>query len=84
MSADLLRKAATVEREEWGPWLQSFRRAAAVHMALADWLDDIAAGWVWDEHPDDVETPDGWPLTLDESMDRHALTVARLIVGEGA
>jgi hypothetical protein len=55
-----------------------------VGLALAKWLDDIAAGWIWDENPEDIVTPDGWPLTLDESMDKHALTLARLIVGGDA
>ena len=125
MSAELLRRAATILRERAeaatpGPWKQTdgFRshdddRAyvvptgrevhyvcaggvlgvdedapyiATMHpgvgLAIAKWLEDVAAGWMWDADPDDIQTPDGWPLTLDESMDSHALTVALLIVGE--
>ena len=52
-----------------------------VGLALAEWLDAVAIAWVWDEHPDDVETPDGWPLTLEESVDTIPLKIARLVNG---
>jgi hypothetical protein len=64
----------------WGTYYATMH--PGVGLALAKWLDDIAAGWIWDENPEDIVTTDGWPLTLDESMDKHALTLARLIVGD--
>lgn len=41
MSAELLRRAAQAERDEWAADVNSkpFRHAAAVHLAVADWLD---------------------------------------------
>ncbi|WP_330473789.1 hypothetical protein [Terrabacter sp. C0L_2] len=81
MTAELLRDAAEVLRERANSVRRPFGPQEKVDTALAKWLDDIAAGWVWDEDPEDIETPDGWPLTLEESMDSHALTIARLILG---
>ena len=117
MSADVLRQAAEILREQaasatqgqWhadgsevgslfvglGIWADVVSDAEArpqdatyiatmhpgVGLALAKWLDDIAAGWIWDDDPEDVETPDGWPVTLEESMDSHALAVACLVLG---
>jgi hypothetical protein len=45
MSADELRRAAEAERREWGGDLNArlWPSASALHLALADWLDDAAA-----------------------------------------
>ena len=51
----------------------------AVALAVADWLDATAAGWPWD---DEVTDYDGNPLTLAESVDSHALAVARAYLGQ--
>jgi len=37
--ADELRAAATQERDEWGGWANH----AAIHLALANWLDHTAS-----------------------------------------
>jgi hypothetical protein len=52
MSADELRKAVALAREEWqsettGP----FRHAAQRHLAVADWLEDIATRHAADPEP---------------------------------
>ena len=75
MSADELRQAAETLRDPYRC------NTAEYEPALADWLEAVAISWVWDEHPDDVETPDGWPLTLEESIDTIPLKIARLING---
>ena len=130
MSADLLRRAATVLRERAedatpGEWI-SFGRSigvtvkgctcagpipgypqheswcgtdgpivdgtepdiayiATMHpgvgLVLAKWLDDLAAGWPWDEDGEGCVWDDGTPLHLDESVDSYGVTIARLIVG---
>lgn len=55
MSANLLRNAAEKEREEWGGAENARRypQSSAIHLALAEWLDDHAldhdcyeCGWV--------------------------------------
>ena len=51
-----------------------------VGLALAKWLDDLAAGWQWDEG-EPVYDPGGHEITLDESMDTHPLAIADLILG---
>jgi hypothetical protein len=51
-----------------------------VGLALADWLDEIAAGWMWDDEGAACDW-DGMPLKLDEAVDSHAVKVARLILG---
>ena len=124
MSADLLRKAATILRDRAtssffsspGPWKSMHHGVATddgqwvctvsstlgkyepeamnrhyiatmhpgVGLALADWLEGIAAGWPWDGEVPGVVDWDGDRLLLANSLDSHALTVARLIVGEGA
>jgi hypothetical protein len=73
MSADELRQAAWVLRD---------RNTNAHDLALADWLDDIAAGWMWDGEEPNVVDFDGDHLTLEESLDMHAVKIARLINGE--
>ena len=52
-----------------------------VGLALAKWLDDVAAGWPWDDDGEGGIWDDGMPMRLDESQDSHALALARLIVG---
>lgn len=52
-----------------------------VGLALAKWLQDIAAGWAWDEEEPGVTDYDGWPITLEDSLDSHALAVADAILG---
>jgi hypothetical protein len=54
-----------------------------VGLALADWLDDIAAGWMWDDDGAACDW-DGMPLKLDEAVDSHAVKVARLILGRAS
>ena len=53
-----------------------------VGLALARWLDDVAAAWPWDHEP--VLDYDGDVIKLEESMDSHALKIARLINGGAA
>ena len=78
MSSQELRQAAETLRDP-------IRCNTPVYEAvLADWLEAVSITWVWDEHPDDVETPDGWPLTLDDSTDTFPLKIARLINGGAA
>lgn len=78
MSADELRQAAWVLRDP-------IRCNTNTHdAALADWLDDIAAGWMWDGEEPGVVDFDGDRLTLEESLDMHAVKVARLINNEVA
>ena len=83
MSADLLRQAVEVERAEWGSEesRRTYPTSSAIHLALARWLEDLAAGWPWDDEEPGVVDWDGDRLTLDESLDSHALAIARLIVG---
>jgi hypothetical protein len=57
------------------------RMHPGVGLALADWLDDIAAGWMWDDEEPGVVDFDGDRLTFEESLDTRALTLARLING---
>jgi len=82
MSAAELRQAAQAERREWGGQqnVRNFPTSSAIHLALAAWLDDIAAGWPWDGL-EPVLDWDGDTLTLEGSLDSHALKVARLING---
>lgn len=51
-----------------------------VALALADWLDDLAAGWPWDDDGTCV-WDDGTPMRLEESPDTHALAVADAVLG---
>lgn len=51
-----------------------------VALALADWLDDLAAGWPWDDDGTCV-WDDGTPMRLEESPDTYALAVADEILG---
>jgi hypothetical protein len=77
MSADELRQAAKVLR-------YPYRCNTPVYeSALANWLDDVAAGWQWDDGQEVLDA-DGFPLALGESMDSHALKIARLINGGAA
>ena len=52
-----------------------------VGLALADWLDDVAAGWVWDEDGEGGVWDDGMPMALSQSLDWHAARIADLILG---
>ena len=51
-----------------------------VALALAGWLDDLAAGWPWDDDGTCV-WDDGTPMRLEESPDTHALAVADAVLG---
>lgn len=76
MGADRLRDAADSLRTH----------PLTVHPTIADalarWLDDVAAGWMWDDEEVEVMDPDGHILTLAESMDSHALAIANLFFGQ--
>ena len=74
MSAAELRQAAETLRDPIRCNTSGFEGA------LAAWLDDIAAGWPWDGL-EPVLDWDGDTLTLEGSLDSHALKVARLING---
>lgn len=51
-----------------------------VALALAFWLDDLAAEWPWDDDGTCV-WDDGTPMRLEESLDTHALAVADAVLG---
>jgi hypothetical protein len=74
MNTDILRRAADIERAEWGiPDIRRiFGKAAEMHLALADWLDELA------------ETFDtgGYEDSEVEDFEPNAVKVARLIVGD--
>lgn len=88
MIADLLRRAAEVEREEWGGESNArmYPNGSALHLALANWLDDIAAAWERiAEKADDPDNPaDENGFRLEDTLDHHAVIVARHILGEDA
>ena len=95
MSADLLRQAADAERDEWGSadTVRTYPKSSAIHLALADWLEATTctlhcnarglrdpycsaceeSGW-------DHECPPAVPCQHSTGF-RHALTVARAILG---
>lgn len=52
-----------------------------VALALADWLDDLASGWPWDDDGEGCVWDDGMPMRLEESTDAHALAVADAVLG---
>ena len=72
MSAAELRQAAEAERREWGGEINAriYGNAAAIHLALADWLDD-EAGRV------EMAAQEG----ADARLFEPALRLARLILG---
>ncbi len=67
MSVQRLRDAATAERKEWegDRCVKPYAHAAALHLALADWLDDMA----------DHNASESMP------MERGAYVVADIILG---
>ena len=95
MSAETLRAAAKEIRdaladEDHGPLaIAAYLEAVGFHdptvaLAVADWLDDMAAGWKWDD-PDELHLDfDDMPIRLDETTDSHALAVARAVLGGDA
>lgn len=78
MSAETLRDAATALRTTAN---DAYRRGhITLHQArfqrnIADWFDDVAADWPWDDGP--VVDWDGSPLKFEESTDARALAAAR-------
>lgn len=54
MTADLLRKAANAERDEWGgaDTRHGYPKSSRIHLAVADWLDkeatfaDLGNDWI--------------------------------------
>ncbi|GAA3218061.1 hypothetical protein ACFP63_08730 [Oerskovia jenensis] len=86
MSADLLRRAAQVEREEWGGETNArmYPNRSALHLALANWLDAIAATWdhIADKADDPDDPADENGFRLEDTLDHHAVIVARHILGE--
>lgn len=70
--AERLRAAATRLREAPASPL-------ALALALADWLDDLSAGWPWDDDGTCV-WDDGTPMRLEESLDARALAVADAVL----
>lgn len=83
MSAELLRRAAAKMRDDT-PYLDDdagWDSGAA--LAVAAWLDDVAAGWPWDRADFVITDNDGDELALEGSMDSHALAVARAFLGGG-
>lgn len=86
MSVEMLRRAAEVEREEWGGATNArmYPNGSALHLALANWLDAIAQHWEGVEEqaedPDDPVDADGQRIGY--NLDDHALIVARRILGE--
>lgn len=75
MSANELRQAAETERAEWGGTqnARNYPRSSAIHLALADWLDQVA------DRIEQLTTQNVPP-----SMRDHAERVARLINGGAA
>lgn len=68
-----------------GVWLNSafyLTTTPAVALTVADWLDDTAAGWPWDDADPEVVDWDGDRMEFSESMDSRALAVARAYLGE--
>lgn len=57
-----------------------------VGLALAEWLDVVARDWALAEDQADPLLPDadGWMTAIEDTLDSHALAVARLILGEVA
>lgn len=88
MSAELLRRAAEVEREEWGGETNArmYPNGSALHLALATWLDAIAYHWEvvaeQAEDPDDPADESGFRLEDELPVAQHAVIVARRILGE--
>lgn len=77
MSAEILRAAAERCRSEE----MAGRSSIDINLAVAKWLDDMAAGWKWDD-PDELHLDfDDMPIRLDETTDSHALAVARAVLG---
>lgn len=73
MSAEILREAAKTARDEWaGEASGAFKKAARVHLAVADWMDRIA--WAWEIAPD----------TRGRVGGEEALTVALAYLGRDA
>ena len=54
---------------------------ADLRLALAAWLDDVAAGWAWDNEGNGGHWDDGAPMHLSEAVDSRAVTIADLILG---
>lgn len=78
-SAAELRQAAEAERREWGGAqnVRCFPSSSAIHLALADWLDEAAGlADAFEDDPFFVKPP-GQVRLLDKS-----LAVARAINGE--
>lgn len=84
MSANELRQAAETLRERAEGVRRPYAQQERVDIALAKWLDDIAAGWMWDGEEPGVVDFDGDRLTFEGSMDTHPLAIARLINGGAA
>lgn len=59
-------------------------RLARTWQAVADWLDDTAAGWPWDGEEPGVVDWDGDRITFSESVDSRALAVATAYLGQPA
>lgn len=55
-----------------------------VSLAVAAWLDDMAVGWNWDDDGREHLDADDNPLTLDESMDSHAVKIADAVLAEAS
>lgn len=72
MSAEILRRAATEIRDEWGDRGTAWHRVVSFHLAVADWLDDEAS-----------EIPPGASETKWGPIENApAVKVARAYIGE--
>ena len=81
MRAQELRQAAATLREDFEREDVDSIHKAELMLELASWLEDIAAGWMWDGEEPNVVDFDGDRLTFEESLDTRALRIARLING---
>lgn len=58
MSASELRRAANAERAEWsGEENSIYGKAAAVHLALAEWLEEVATDFDRNTLEDSIDCP---------------------------
>lgn len=77
-----------VIREE-GAWFDAAYIATmhpGIGLGLAEWLEAVARDWALAEDQADPLLPDadGWMTAIEDTLDSHALAVARLILGEVA
>lgn len=76
MSAERLREAARAERDEWGGErnAKNYPKSAAIHLAVADWLDHECARW-------ESKIAHGGNAAAVWAHERDALAVADAILG---